>query len=301
MGGCVSVQKRKQRRDGKCQSSKCMKGWGRTVTPVPGAPNTNLKKEETNGFMYSSSETAIHNLVHPSRVKSVTAQSHPEVATINVHVTQLQRSHTGTDSYVGSKEEAYFDSLACLESDCDEDFLSVHGDFAPSAGNTWSHPSSVQGTPRPSVASLKDRISKHDASDDSTPTLIPIEKRRKLKEFFMEKLQSEDDTLGAEHAITSEGQVNGFPGSKNDDRAGISNMISASSTELTNGKHEVSKGAGANSSVLTAEVVDGEEDNMQDHNAKQMNNCCLPHLVPNISCSEKRRSSSLTHNGRKQH
>lgn len=39
----------------------------------------------------------------------------------------------------GSKEEAFYDTQAWLDSDCDDDFYSVNGDFTPSRGNTPVH------------------------------------------------------------------------------------------------------------------------------------------------------------------
>nr|XP_043616571.1 uncharacterized protein At3g27210-like [Erigeron canadensis] len=39
----------------------------------------------------------------------------------------------------GSKEETFFDSQAWLDSDCDDDFMSVNGEFTPSRGNTPVH------------------------------------------------------------------------------------------------------------------------------------------------------------------
>nr|ACU14404.1 unknown [Glycine max] len=39
----------------------------------------------------------------------------------------------------GSKEEAFFDSKAWLDSDCEDDFYSVNGDFTPSRGTTPVH------------------------------------------------------------------------------------------------------------------------------------------------------------------
>ncbi|CAO2816419.1 unnamed protein product [Amaranthus hypochondriacus] len=45
----------------------------------------------------------------------------------------------------GSKDEAFFDTQGWLDSDCDDDFYSVNGDFTPSRGNTPVHAS---GTPR---------------------------------------------------------------------------------------------------------------------------------------------------------
>ncbi|XP_074286653.1 uncharacterized protein LOC141611900 [Silene latifolia] len=46
----------------------------------------------------------------------------------------------------GSREEAFYDTQGWLESDCEDDFYSVNGDFTPSRGNTPVHPSI--GTPR---------------------------------------------------------------------------------------------------------------------------------------------------------
>ncbi|KAL8153021.1 hypothetical protein V2J09_010781 [Rumex salicifolius] len=49
-------------------------------------------------------------------------------------------SVTSISNY-GSKEESFFDSQPWLESDCDDDFYSVRGDFTPSRGNTPIHSS----------------------------------------------------------------------------------------------------------------------------------------------------------------
>ncbi|GMH06834.1 hypothetical protein Nepgr_008674 [Nepenthes gracilis] len=48
----------------------------------------------------------------------------------------------------GSKEETFFDPQPWLESDCDDDFYSVNGDFTPSRGSTPIH-GSAEGTPQP--------------------------------------------------------------------------------------------------------------------------------------------------------
>lgn len=156
MGNCVSPHKRKQKIKDKNQSSKSRKGRGKTVSPVPGAPHTTINKEQINGFRHSSAETTINNFVHQGSQMSITTNDEPEIASVNFNVTEVQRARTQSESY-GSKDEAYFDSVAVWESDC-EDFFSINGDFLPSAGNTMSLPNSVQGTPRPSIASLKDRM-----------------------------------------------------------------------------------------------------------------------------------------------
>jgi len=46
----------------------------------------------------------------------------------------------------GSREETFYETQGWLESDCEDDFYSVNGDFTPSRGNTPVHPSS--GAPR---------------------------------------------------------------------------------------------------------------------------------------------------------
>jgi hypothetical protein len=332
MGACFSVEKGKFSTDGKCQSLKSRKGRGKTVTPVPGTPLTNTKKgeinrfrhcsaeangfrhssaetyefrhssAETNGFRHSSAETTIHNLLHLSSDRSVTAHSKPEVTSVNLHVNEVEKGHTRTDSYAGSKEETFFDSVAVLESDCDEDFLSVNGDFSLSAGNTWNHPNSTQGTPRPSIASLKDRMTKLEDLSGNKSTLIAVQnegkegdfiviediprrqRKMKLKEFFMEKSSNEDDTVGLDHSIYLDPRANGVPGSKDDYNA------------ATDGKYALSKGPGGNSNLLIDTAEDNEKNKSHNQHERQISKCCLPRPVMNVGFSEKRRSSSSNHN-----
>lgn len=86
----------------------------------------------------------------------------------------------------GSKEEAFFDSQAWLESDCDDDFFSVKGDFTPSLGNTPScgntpmHRGSLAG------ALLSNRSSFAERPPVSLPQSSPRHKRKNLLELFKE-------------------------------------------------------------------------------------------------------------------
>ncbi|KAL8251365.1 hypothetical protein R6Q59_035058 [Mikania micrantha] len=52
----------------------------------------------------------------------------------------------------GIKEETFFDSQAWLDSDCDDDFMSVNGEFTPSRGNTPVHHNFSAGNNKPPVA-----------------------------------------------------------------------------------------------------------------------------------------------------
>ncbi|KAG6497444.1 uncharacterized protein At3g27210-like isoform X1 [Zingiber officinale] len=48
----------------------------------------------------------------------------------------------------GSKDEIFFDTQVWLDSDCEDDFFSVNGDFTPSRGSTPIHPLSMPSTPK---------------------------------------------------------------------------------------------------------------------------------------------------------
>ncbi|KAG6400733.1 hypothetical protein SASPL_137575 [Salvia splendens] len=73
----------------------------------------------------------------------------------------------------GSKDEAFFDSQPWLESDYEDDFLSVNGDF--SRGNTPVHPNS----------SLVNKLPSEEARES------PPDKKKRLSELFKESLREE--------------------------------------------------------------------------------------------------------------
>ncbi|BAU01543.1 hypothetical protein LR48_Vigan10g214100 [Vigna angularis] len=85
----------------------------------------------------------------------------------------------------GSKEEAFFDSKPWLDSDCEDDFYSVNGDFTPSRGTTPVH--HTFGTPS------RSRIPGSISVAETSP-----EKKKKLLELFRESVKDEkvDDCHG---------------------------------------------------------------------------------------------------------
>ncbi|CAN6462758.1 unnamed protein product [Victoria cruziana] len=87
----------------------------------------------------------------------------------------------------GSKDEAFFDSLAWLESDCDDDYFSVRGDFTPSRGNSLNYHGSRPGTPRPTLASIVSRMS------DVKTEISPTSKKKKLADLFKETQEMDED------------------------------------------------------------------------------------------------------------
>ncbi|KAK7364888.1 hypothetical protein VNO80_13633 [Phaseolus coccineus] len=87
------------------------------------------------------------------------------------------RSTTTFTDY-GSKEEAFFDSKPWLDSDCEDDFYSVNGDFTPSRGTTPVH--HTFGTPS------RSRIPGSISIAEPSP-----EKKKKLLELFRESVRDD--------------------------------------------------------------------------------------------------------------
>ncbi|CAH1420537.1 unnamed protein product [Lactuca virosa] len=90
----------------------------------------------------------------------------------------------------GSKEETFFDSQAWLESDCDDDFMSVNGEFTPSnsRGNTPVH---------------HKFSNKHEASPNGS------EKKMRLSDLFKDSLRGnyEFEKDDEEEAVNKNGKV----------------------------------------------------------------------------------------------
>ncbi|KAD7478713.1 hypothetical protein R6Q59_005533 [Mikania micrantha] len=98
-----------------------------------------------------------------------------------------------TVSEFGSKEETFFDTQAWIDSDYEDEFMSVNGEFTPSRGNTPVHPSLNQGTPRLNVGvTFTDHIGPHDSTSEPSPT--PTEKRRRLLDLFKESRRDKHDS-----------------------------------------------------------------------------------------------------------
>lgn len=93
------------------------------------------------------------------------------------------RSTTNFNDF-GSKEEAFFDSKAWIDSDCEDDFYSVNGDFTPSRGNTPIHHNF--GTPSVNKTSSLNRTS-------SSPSESSPDKKKKLLELFKDSVKDNQD------------------------------------------------------------------------------------------------------------
>lgn len=88
----------------------------------------------------------------------------------------------------GSKDETFFDSQAWLESDCEDDFMSVKGDFTPSRGSTPVHHNFSTGTPRVNGALLVDPT-----TPVSIPEPSPNTRKNRLSDLFNDSLRGNYD------------------------------------------------------------------------------------------------------------
>ncbi|XP_074570959.1 uncharacterized protein LOC141827574 [Curcuma longa] len=99
-----------------------------------------------------------------------------EVSNMIVHLTQLQWHHTQMDGNVMCQEDAWFDSVSILESDSDDDFLSVYGDCLPSANAVGTQTLQYE-----TASCFMDAMSKLEDANLITPLTMAPEKYFKIE------------------------------------------------------------------------------------------------------------------------
>ncbi|KAK4426065.1 hypothetical protein Salat_1375000 [Sesamum alatum] len=174
----------------------------------------------------------------------------------------------------GSKDEPFFDSQPWLESDCEDDFLSVNGDFTPSRGSTPVHHKFSSGNPPANKAPAIG------ATLGSVPEPSPPDKKKRLSELFKESLrhQDEDDdnTATVENVVPDKVKAeatNPVPGKSTDGTPRFSGVNSEGGSERT-----------PNGVLLEA-----------DEKPLKSAQCCLPRLLPTRSFSERKKKMSPAH------
>ncbi|KAG8384958.1 hypothetical protein BUALT_Bualt04G0172300 [Buddleja alternifolia] len=167
-------------------------------------------------------------------------------------------SHWSSPRFVaaGSKDEGFFDSQPWLESDCEDDYYSVNGDFTPSRGNTPVHHNFALGKLQVNKSPVAER------TNGVVPEPSPPEKKKRLSELFKESLQG-DSSIDEENA-----------------------NIPFQRPKSTNGTPYLS---GANS-VISSETTPNVLLRDDEESAKSAQ-CCIPRLL-----SERKKRMSPAHN-----
>ncbi|KAF3487531.1 hypothetical protein F2Q69_00055870 [Brassica cretica] len=97
----------------------------------------------------------------------------------------------------GSKDETFFDTQQWLQSDSDDDFHSVNGDFTPSRGNT----------PKSSFSDRLPRINNlifHEKKPSRGSSPAPKPRRKKLGDLFRESIREErEESSGGSSSLSS--------------------------------------------------------------------------------------------------
>ncbi|CAN7026070.1 unnamed protein product [Brassica rapa subsp. trilocularis] len=138
--------------------------------------------------LYSSSPSA--KKIFESPIKSTSVQ----VASPAV---KSRWSFSSSKKSFGSKDETFFDTQQWLQSDSDDDFHSVNGDFTPSRGNT----------PKSSFSDRLPRINNlifHEKKPSRGSSPAPKPRRKKLGDLFRESIREErEESSGGSSSLSS--------------------------------------------------------------------------------------------------
>ncbi|KAK6928508.1 hypothetical protein RJ641_007099 [Dillenia turbinata] len=186
---------------------------------------------------------------------------------------------------MGSKEETFFDSRAWLDSDCEDDFYSVNGDFTPSRGSTPLHPSRGNtplhegiSVPQVNKALLEEKTPK------SKPETSPTEKKKKLAELFQDSFGNEEDIP---NILNNQHKPNGKTGLK------------ATPVFLpSKSPHSTPHMSGGNSMTSSERTANGSGKLEKEKHSKSMQ-CCLPvpSLISSSSFNDRKRTSPVIARG----
>ncbi|CAK9142368.1 unnamed protein product [Ilex paraguariensis] len=125
---------------------------------IPVAPVERLSDAEN-----CAGDFSVREFVHVDFQNGATTTcKRSEVANLTIQLTQLHWNCNQIDAKGTCQEEAWFDSVSILESDSDDDFISVHGDFFPSLGNATGIIPDDQITPYGSTSYLAENGCKYD-------------------------------------------------------------------------------------------------------------------------------------------
>ncbi|XP_019705906.1 uncharacterized protein [Elaeis guineensis] len=176
MGACLSKSNRMPKsRKYSLRSRKC---HGKVSASIPDAPVAWCNTESH--FAHSES-------IHVETAVKTHRKS--ELSNLTFHLTQLQWHHSQMDTNALCQEEAWFDCVSILESDSDDDFISVHGDYFPSVGSAIG----TQMLQFENASRFVDGMCKFEEFYDDTQIALAVEQYLKRDEGRTEKPLSKDE------------------------------------------------------------------------------------------------------------
>ncbi|CAN7044829.1 hypothetical protein BRARA_B03279 [Brassica rapa] len=160
---------------------------------TPESPTKDISSVEKND--------AVVSIVSNSSPSTKKTFESPRKSTTSIPVTspavKSRWSFSSSKKSFGSKDETFFDTQQWLQSDSDDDFHSVNGDFTPSRGNT---PKCSFSDRPPRIQSLRFQDKK--SSRGSSPA--PRPRRKKLGELFRDSIRERpEESSGASSALSS--------------------------------------------------------------------------------------------------
>ncbi|XP_021905235.1 uncharacterized protein LOC110820134 [Carica papaya] len=139
MGSCVSTHSKRIKPRKKCRH-RSTKRLGKASSCV--SDGTKRRVSDAGSRV---TDISVSEFVHMDFEKgATTACRRSEVSNTTFHLTQLQWYLSQVEQNVICQEDAWFDSVSILESDSDDDFISVSGDGFPIMGNPVGNISSGQ-------------------------------------------------------------------------------------------------------------------------------------------------------------
>ncbi|KAE8661629.1 ribulose-phosphate 3-epimerase [Hibiscus syriacus] len=184
----------------------------------------------------------------------------------------LKSQSPSTFKDLGSKDETFFDSRAYLDSDCEDDFISVNGDFTPH-GNTPVHQSFSMETSQVNGAT-------EDGYPGSVSETPPTGNKKKLVELFQESFRVDHDinelNTSNNQGISSEKKV----------KKTIQDILPPKSAE---GTPYVS---GANTQCSSERTANGDNPIFKEKPLRSVQRC-LPRLVSCNSFSERKKKMAM--------
>ncbi|XP_072151213.1 uncharacterized protein At3g27210 isoform X2 [Setaria viridis] len=200
-------------------------------------------------------------LASPTKAKAANGKGGDGVAPLGDGFGDLKSKAEGEQQRAGSKDEVFFESRAWLDSDCEDDFYSVNGDFTPPRGSTPNY--------QPRMQTVMTKIFQPDNSDKSKSPEPSPTGRRKLAELLQEAMQNGPE----ERTDLSKNEKKQLQSVAADGKlVSESTSSSACSTELT--------------PTLVAKS--------RKEKAWYSGRCCLPSFVHSLTLDESERGQKMS-------